>query len=143
MLDFLARCLLSAIIFCLPLLFIIQQSGEPNTALILLVPFIGLIPAFAMALVLFVPLEKLTAWAGMGWLANVLVPLAGMAGTIAALAFLAHYLDAIEAFIRNHEKQPWGTYAWLGVGFVWGMVWRLAGLIDGLIGLGPSARSAR
>ena len=73
----LARIVVGIALFCLPVVILVVLSRKPESALYLLFPMFGAIPAIIAALVLFVPLESYLDARGLAHLKNVAVPLAG------------------------------------------------------------------
>lgn len=134
MLFFLARCLACTLIFLAPLILVVIASADPNTALILIIPFFGLIPAYIMALIVFVPVEALCKWAGARWLANIAVPISGGAGAAGGIVLLAVVWDNLDVLARNFAQEPWALIFWVVLGFVWGVLWRIATFAVGRIG---------
>jgi len=126
MLFFLARCLACTSIFVAPLVLVVLASDDPSMMLILIIPFFGLIPAYIMALVVFVPVEALCKWIGARWLANIVVPISGGAGAAGGIVLLALVLDNLGVLARNFAQEPWALIFWVVLGFVWGVLWRIA-----------------
>ena len=129
LLYFFFRCLACTLFFCVPLLLIISSANDPAMGMLLLIPMIGLIPGYIMALILFVPVEVFTAKIGNAWLANFLVPAMGAVGAVMCFIALALYHGQLEIMLRNLASSPDGFTLWIGLGVVWGVLWRLTALV--------------
>ena len=129
LLFFLFRCIACTAFFCVPLLLLIASANDPAMGMLLLIPMIGLIPAYIIALILFVPVELLTIKIGHPWLANLVVPLLGALGAVLCFIGLAIYWDDLDIMLRNMASSPEGFIFWIGLGVVWGVLWRLTALV--------------
>ncbi|MCK0127958.1 hypothetical protein [Erythrobacter sp. F6033] len=129
MLFFLARCVACTLFFCAPIVLIVATASEPATALLLLVPILGLIPAYIIALILFVPVEGLMQRRGIGWLSNLAVPFMGAVGALLSFVVLGAFWGELDVMLRNLARDPYAFGFWIFLGVVWGFLWRLTALV--------------
>ena len=131
----LARIVVSIALFCAPFLLFIALSKGHNAGMILIIPIFGGVPAIIAALLIFWPIEAMLNNAGVGWLKNLAIPLAGC--LIAFLFFLiaGWKFGNLDVVLRNLAKNPGDLLVWSVFGGAWGVVWRLTELIAKWIGL--------
>lgn len=134
MLLFLLRCLACVAIFLLPFFLLVASSQDASIGILFIIPMIGLVPGLVMALLLFVPIELLTRRLGIGWLANLLVPIAGAVGAIVVIYLIAISTDDMEVMARNMAEDPQAFYFWPIAGAIWGIFWRFTALIGRFVG---------
>ena len=131
------RALFCLTLFVAPMLLWVRAQRNRDSALILILPLFGAVPAVLGAWFVFAPIEHgLDASGHPGW-KDLAVPAAG-SGLIVLFAVLASLTSAhpIAMLRRLFTRQALAAMSlWMVAGAIWGGLWRLSAWAFAAIGL--------
>ena len=136
-----ARVFVAFGLFCGPLVIYIIESGGAENWLWMILALFGAVPAIVGALILFVPIEMALNAARLGYLKNLVVPIAG-GSLIFVFAFVMHIVDDKVSFATSFERittmsaAQWSaSVLWIAAGAMWGVAWRASEWLAYRVGL--------
>ena len=134
----LARCVAAVVLYCAPIIVYMAGSKKADSAILLIFPVIAAIPAVALALLLFWPVELLLDRLGHPALKNILIPVIGGTLIYVFTLLLGLYDGNLGELLRKVANKPDGhrvTMFWVALGVVWGIAWRASEWLARTIGL--------
>lgn len=123
--------------FCAPIFLFVIMSGSSDSALVLLIPMFGAVPAVIGTFLIFMPIEAGLDAAGLGPLKNVAVPAAGGLFIVLFVLVMSMGDDTLTLLIERLRNDPVNVGGpllfWMVLGVVWGVLWRASAWMQALL----------